>query len=151
MNASDQDQWDTLSDEMAQLCERPESSLDSGRTRPLEWRMNQLQAMYRMIEDNSDAIVSALQADLAKPTFEAWAAEVGVALRDIKETMKKLSGWMRPERVSINGHPAGQIQNLQRSVGRRVDHIRLELPIQPHDCPTHRSHLSRQCCFSQTL
>jgi aldehyde dehydrogenase (NAD+) len=75
------------------------ATFDRGHTRPLQWRMGQLRALERMVNENSDAIVSALQADLGKPSFEAWAAEIGVALRDVKEMMKHVSGWMRTERV----------------------------------------------------
>jgi aldehyde dehydrogenase (NAD+) len=74
-------------------------TFNSGRTRSLSWRMGQLRALHTMVEENSEAIVDALKADLGKPTFEAWAAEVGVALRDLKEAMKNLAGWMKPERV----------------------------------------------------
>jgi len=91
---------DSLEEDMKQRVDGLRTVFDSGKTRPIEWRMSQLKSMYRMIEENSDIIVNALQADLSKPTFEAWAAEVGVALRDLNETMKKLSGWMKPERVS---------------------------------------------------
>ncbi len=75
-------------------------AFDSGGTRSYEWRLGQLRALHTMIEDNSDVILAALKADLGKPMFEAWAAEIGVALRDLKETMRALKGWMKPEKVS---------------------------------------------------
>ena len=75
------------------------ATFDRGHTRPLAWRMGQLRAVERMVDENQDAIMKALQADLGKPTFEAWAAEIGVALRDVKEMMKHVAGWMRTERV----------------------------------------------------
>ncbi|MEE2755699.1 MAG: aldehyde dehydrogenase family protein [Myxococcota bacterium] len=87
-------------DFVRQVVEDARHAFNSGKTRPYTWRIGQLRALHTMIEDNSDVILAALKADLGKPMFEAWAAEIGVALRDIKEVMSALKGWMKPEKVS---------------------------------------------------
>ncbi len=85
--------------EIADVVSSLRETFDGGHTRSLKWRMGQLRALERMVNENSADIIQALQADLGKPSFEAWAAEIGVALRDVKEMMKHVSGWMRTERV----------------------------------------------------
>ena len=87
-------------DFVRQVVEDARHAFNSGKTRPYTWRIGQLRALHTMIKDNSDVILAALKADLGKPMFEAWAAEIGVALRDIKEVMSALKGWMKPEKVS---------------------------------------------------
>ena len=66
------------------------TTFNTGKTRPIQWRMNQLGALQRLITDNTDAILQALRSDLAKPAFEAWAGEIGLVLRDLKEAKKNL-------------------------------------------------------------
>ena len=88
------------SDSIARTVAEVRQTFNRGKTRPYAWRLGQLQALYTMIEENTDEIIKALKADLGKPTFEAWAAEIGVALRDIKEVMRALKSWMKPDRVS---------------------------------------------------
>lgn len=88
-----------VNETIPQTVEALREAFDRGHTRSLAWRMGQLKAVERMVEENQDSIMKALQADLGKPSFEAWAAEIGVALRDVKEMMKHVAGWMRTERV----------------------------------------------------
>ncbi|MGC6419228.1 MAG: aldehyde dehydrogenase family protein [Bradymonadia bacterium] len=80
--------------------ERLRDTFNRGVTRPYQWRMEQLNQLQALVEENTDAILEALQADLGKPTFEAWGAEIGVTLKDIKETKRHLKTWMKPERVA---------------------------------------------------
>ncbi|MFC7506149.1 hypothetical protein, partial [Nocardioides sp. GCM10030258] len=59
-----------------QLVARLRRTLDSGRTRDLDWRRAQLLALSQMLTENKDALVGALAEDLGKPRFEAWAGDV---------------------------------------------------------------------------
>lgn len=49
--------------------------------RPLEWRVKQLQALRRMLQENEPAIVEAMRKDLHRPSRETTLTEVidGVA------------------------------------------------------------------------
>ena len=70
-----------------------------GKTRPLAFRRQQLQALRRMILENEERFFTALASDLGKPTVEAYAGEVGYLLEEIGYTLKHLKGWAKPERV----------------------------------------------------
>lgn len=78
---------------------RLRTSFNSGRTRPLSWRVSQLKALVRMINERSDDIIAALQADLGKPATEAWLAEIMVCEREAKEAITHLADWARRKRV----------------------------------------------------
>ncbi|MBF2053518.1 MAG: aldehyde dehydrogenase [Candidatus Sericytochromatia bacterium] len=71
----------------------------SGQTRPLAFRLGQLQALQQAIQRYEPRILAALKQDLGKPAFEAYAAEVGFVLDDIRFTIKHLPEWMAIEEV----------------------------------------------------
>jgi hypothetical protein len=52
------------------------NTFKSGRTRPIEWRQQQLKAVKRMVRANEKAFCDALNKDLGKPHFETMIAEV---------------------------------------------------------------------------
>ena len=79
--------------------ERLRASFDAGRTRPLAWRREQLDRLRALLDDHGEAIVEALRADLRKPEFEAWAADVGSVRSEAKRARKNLERWARPRRV----------------------------------------------------
>lgn len=72
---------------------------DSGRTRPLEWRIGQLEALDRMVRERQEDIHHALATDLGKPALEAYIAETSYVRGEIDLTKKKLRSWAKPERV----------------------------------------------------
>jgi aldehyde dehydrogenase (NAD+) len=78
---------------------RLRNSFESGRTRPLEWRQQQLRRLHAMMSENGDDLVAALQADLRKPELEAWAADVSTVTAEAKLALKNLKRWTRPEKV----------------------------------------------------
>jgi len=74
-------------------------TFESGKTRPLEWRRGQLESIKRMIRENSDALVAAMQADFGKPELEAAVMDLGIT-QECDLALKNLKRWTRPEKVS---------------------------------------------------
>ena len=72
---------------------------ESGRTRPLEWRREQLQGLRRMLVERESELLAALATDLGKPRAEAWATDVGFVISEIDHVLRHLRSWARPERV----------------------------------------------------
>lgn len=73
-------------------------------TKPLAFRLEQLDKLESMIVQNTDAILEALFLDLRKPKLEAFTTEVGVLLEEVRYIKKNLAGWMRPESISTPIH-----------------------------------------------
>ncbi|HEY4556657.1 MAG TPA: aldehyde dehydrogenase family protein, partial [Enteractinococcus sp.] len=71
----------------------------TGRTRSVTWRLSQLAALQRMLEDHTEAIETALRQDLGKNSFEAWVSEIGQVLTEIKWLRKHAAAWAKPQRV----------------------------------------------------
>jgi len=83
----------------SQVVSELRTAFKSGKTRSLSWRMEQLDALKRMLIDNQEHIIDAIAADLGKPRFEAFTTEVGFLLSEIEHTQKNLAKWMRPTKV----------------------------------------------------
>lgn len=89
-----------LSEQYGELVDRLRATFDAGRTRPLEWRRAQLDALKRMLEENEDAIAAALHADLAKPAQEVLLGETSLIFSEIRHARSRLQCWARPRKVS---------------------------------------------------
>ena len=74
-------------------------TFDSGRTRPLRWRLAQLDGLTAFLRDNERDILDALFTDLGKPEFEGFASDVGAVILEIKTLRKNLPRQLRPRRV----------------------------------------------------
>ena len=75
---------------------------ETGATRPLSWRLGQLDAIGHFLMEREKDIFAALAADLGKPATEAFGAEIGVTLTELRLSRKKLRSWMKPERVGTS-------------------------------------------------
>jgi aldehyde dehydrogenase (NAD+) len=77
------------------------ATFDSGRTRPLAWRQEQLAGLRRMMEEGEDELLEALRADLGRPTVEAFAADIGHTKQELRHMAKHLARWMKPTKVHM--------------------------------------------------
>jgi aldehyde dehydrogenase (NAD+) len=75
-------------------------SWDSGKTRPLSWRVSQLERLKAMMQEREAELAAALQADLGKCPFESWGTEINIVASEVEHTLTHLSSWARPEKVS---------------------------------------------------
>jgi aldehyde dehydrogenase (NAD+) len=88
----------------------------SGRTRPLAWRREQLEALRAMCSERGEELVEAMHADLGKPTLEAWSADVGATRMEASLALRKLKKWTRPERVGLLPIP-GRMRVIREPLG----------------------------------
>ncbi|XP_058518708.1 aldehyde dehydrogenase family 3 member B1 isoform X1 [Ochotona princeps] len=81
---------------------RLREAFGAGRTRPAEFRTEQLQALSRFLQDNRKLLQDALAQDLHKSAFESELSEIGISLNEIRLALSKLRTWMKDERVPRN-------------------------------------------------
>ncbi|XP_062494224.1 aldehyde dehydrogenase family 3 member B1-like [Pezoporus occidentalis] len=74
----------------------------SGKTRPMEYRVAQLEALGRFLEDKKQEILEATALDVGKPPFEAELAEILLCKNELHATLNNLSQWMKDEPVERN-------------------------------------------------
>jgi aldehyde dehydrogenase (NAD+) len=75
------------------------TTFDSGRTRSVEWRLEQLGRIKTMLSERADELGAALVSDLGKPNLEGWLADIAFPIAEIEEVQSKLRTWLTPERV----------------------------------------------------
>jgi len=108
-------------DEIPRLVARMRETFDAGRTRPLEWRKQQLEALLAFANERGDELVAALRADLGKPELEARTADLGQIPQEAKRALKNLRKWTRPEgagRVPLMGRSLVIREPLTREEAR---------------------------------
>jgi aldehyde dehydrogenase (NAD+) len=71
----------------------------SGRTRPLEWRRQQLAQLDRLMQAHEADFAAALASDLGKSRFETVLAETGFVSSEARYALRHLDAWVRPRRV----------------------------------------------------
>ncbi|BBZ75147.1 aldehyde dehydrogenase [Mycolicibacterium anyangense] len=69
-----------------------------GRTKPLQWRLDQLSAIEAMCDEQEPAIAQALAEDLGRPPVEAWLGDIASTKGEAAYARKHLKKWMRPSR-----------------------------------------------------
>ncbi|SYX84154.1 aldehyde dehydrogenase [Paenibacillus alvei] len=70
-----------------------------GSTSTVQFRLEQLRKLKESIKRNEDRITQALYQDLGKSEYEAYSTEIGFILDSIKNTMKQVKKWMKPQKV----------------------------------------------------
>ncbi|XP_068253848.1 aldehyde dehydrogenase family 3 member B1-like [Nyctibius grandis] len=71
----------------------------SGKTRPMEYRMAQLEALGRFLDEKKQDILDATALDMGKPPFEAEFSEILLCKNELHETLNNLSHWVKDENV----------------------------------------------------
>jgi aldehyde dehydrogenase (NAD+) len=79
--------------------QRQQTFFRSNQTKPLAFRVKQLDALEEMIHRYEERILEALFADLHKSPFEAYTTEIGYCLKSIRYARRHLKRWMKPKKV----------------------------------------------------
>ncbi|WOX06811.1 coniferyl aldehyde dehydrogenase [Microbulbifer pacificus] len=83
-------------------------------------RVADLRTLSRMVSDNQDAIAQAISDDYGnRSRNETLFCEVYVVLDGIKDTIKKLKKWMRPQRrhAAISAYPSSRNRVIPQPLG----------------------------------
>jgi len=73
----------------------------SGRTKPLQWRREQLESLLRMLEERATDIHAAMDADLGKNDVDSHLTEVLAVKSELKHTLKNLDRWTKDRRAGV--------------------------------------------------
>lgn len=78
------------------LMNRQRTYFFSQATKPYAFRMHQLRAMARWVDENEQAILSSLTQDLGKSDCEGYMTEVLMVKQELKDAISHLKKWMKP-------------------------------------------------------
>ncbi|MFJ5263172.1 aldehyde dehydrogenase family protein [Streptomyces sp. NPDC088387] len=88
----------------ADVVARLRATFRTGRTRPVEWRTEQLRRLRALLTEKGPDLAAALHADLGKSTKEAYGSEIDFVVREIDHTLDHLAEWLRPEPAPLPAH-----------------------------------------------
>ncbi|MDT7629807.1 MAG: aldehyde dehydrogenase [Pseudonocardiales bacterium] len=71
------------------------------RTRELQWRLDQLAAMEKMLDESEPQIAEALATDLGRPAHDAWLGDIASTRAEATFARKHLRRWMRRRRTGL--------------------------------------------------
>ncbi|NWX92620.1 AL3B1 dehydrogenase, partial [Nothoprocta pentlandii] len=74
----------------------------AGKTRPMEYRVAQLEALGRFLDEKKQDILVALASDMRKPSFEVEISEISICRSELHHTLNNLGSWMKDEHVEKN-------------------------------------------------
>ncbi|XP_037022245.2 aldehyde dehydrogenase, dimeric NADP-preferring isoform X2 [Artibeus jamaicensis] len=91
---------------ISEVVQRARAAFNSGRTLPLQFRIQQLEALQRMTKEREEDIVGALAADLHRNKWNAYHEEMVYVVEEIEYTIRNLPKWVVDE-------PAEKTANTQ--------------------------------------
>ncbi|XP_062432632.1 aldehyde dehydrogenase family 3 member B1-like isoform X1 [Rhea pennata] len=86
----------------AGLVSRLRAAWLSGKTRPMEYRVAQLEALGRFLDEKKQDILDALASDMRKPPFEVEISEISICRSELNHALNNLGTWMKDEYVEKN-------------------------------------------------
>jgi aldehyde dehydrogenase (NAD+) len=86
--------------------EKQREYFNTGATRPIDSRLEQLRKLKQAVKNHEQQILAALSADLGKAPFEAYETEIGIVYDEVNFAVKHLRSWTKSKKVST------PIQNL---------------------------------------
>ena len=85
-----------------QLIEEQRKHFATGKTKSLDYRVNQLKKLRQAILERESLIVAALNQDLRKPELDSYITEIRVSIQEIDYALKHLKKWAKPRRVKTS-------------------------------------------------
>ena len=71
---------------------------ESGKSKNIDFRINELKKLKKIIKENEEEILKALKKDLGKSNFEAYATEIGIIYDEINLHIKNVRKWAKREK-----------------------------------------------------
>jgi len=87
---------------MSNIVSSVRAAFTTGKTRPIDWRIQQLQALIRMYDENESLFCDALAKDLRKPKQEAVSLEVEYLRNDVRGCINNIHSWVQDQPVEKN-------------------------------------------------
>lgn len=84
--------------EIKQSFEKQKEFYSTGETKNIDFRINNLKKLKKIIKDNEEKIIEAIKKDLGKAPFETYATEIGLVYEELNIHIKNIRKWARREK-----------------------------------------------------
>ncbi|KAH0955596.1 hypothetical protein HN011_000226 [Eciton burchellii] len=82
------------------IVQQARDAFNSGKTRPLEWRIRQMKQAICMLEETSSDIVAALASDLRRSKHETYIVDIDYTIQEINYMLMHIKKWSSSEKPS---------------------------------------------------
>ncbi|KAG8122597.1 putative Aldehyde dehydrogenase protein [Naja naja] len=89
----------TTMEKLKRTVEQARAAFNTGKTRPLAFRIQQLKALKKMVQENEKEFSAAMKADLNKSELNSFSYEIMIVLGEIDLFLEKLPEWASPQSV----------------------------------------------------
>ncbi|XP_032072163.1 aldehyde dehydrogenase family 3 member A2 [Thamnophis elegans] len=86
-------------EKLKRTVDQARAAFNTGKTRPLAFRIQQLKALKKMLEEKEKEFAAALMADLHKSALNSFSYEFMIILGEIDQILEKLPDWASPQPV----------------------------------------------------
>ncbi|CAH1183793.1 unnamed protein product [Phaedon cochleariae] len=86
------------------------TTFESGKTKPIEYRIEQLKSLKKMLQEKSETISQCLYDDLHKSKHDSILMEIDFCINDIRYTLSHIREWVKPD------YPATSVANMLDTV-----------------------------------
>lgn len=85
---------------ITKIIEQQHNLFQTGKTKDINFRVEQLKNLKRLVTENTEAITQALKADLNKSEFETYATEIS-SINEISYAIKNVKKWSKPKKADV--------------------------------------------------
>jgi len=82
-----------------ELIHKQRAFFHSGAPKALDYRVEALKRLRRVLLEREEDAYAALRNDLRKPQFEAYGSEIGFVLNEMRTAISRIPSWAKPKRV----------------------------------------------------
>ena len=87
------------SEEVLKILDAHKKFFETGKTKNIDFRIQQLGILLQAIAANEELIIKAMYEDLRKSRYEAFTTEIGLLYSSIRLITKNLKKWAKPQKV----------------------------------------------------
>ncbi|MBO6793569.1 MAG: aldehyde dehydrogenase [Balneolaceae bacterium] len=71
----------------------------AGKTKPVSFRIEQLNTLKQLLKNHDKEIMDAVYKDFKKPPFETYGTEIGLIINEINFALRNIEKWIKPKSV----------------------------------------------------
>ncbi|GAC1591449.1 MAG: aldehyde dehydrogenase family protein [Acidimicrobiales bacterium] len=86
---------------VAGAVQRLRAAFAAGHTRPVAWRLAQLEAIERLLSEGEPRIAAALEQDLGRSAADTFLGDIAPTAAEARHARKNLRTWMKPHKVRL--------------------------------------------------
>ena len=88
-------------EECSKIVNKLRSSFFSGRTKTIEYRQRNLNALKSLVKENEGEFIRALQIDLGRSEYEAVVLDLLPVYAEIDDMLHNFKTWMKPTHTTV--------------------------------------------------